>query len=423
MTDAVEVWNGEAKADGRRAADGMLVGTLYPHRRRGTESASFSYAQHYIATPGASSWGPDLPLSASPHHTAAGRALFGAFADGAPDRWGRTLLVRQEARRAREEGRQARSLGEIDFLLGVRDDLRQGSLRYRRGGGPFLAAEADGVPLLTDLPSLMELAHRVERDAASLPDLDRLVHAGGSLGGARPKAHVLTAEGQLAIAKFPSADRDTWDVMAWEFVALLLAAEAGITVPSAQLLDIADRRVLVTTRFDRAPAGETKGARRVGYMSAMTMLEARDGDAGTYLDIAAVIEEVSDKASEDLQQLWRRMLFSVLIGNTDDHLRNHGFLHQPGRDVWRLSPAFDLNPEPKRAPRFHATSIDGTDAPATVSAVMAVARDFRLIGAHADRIAGEVRGAVSRWREVAESVGLSRAAIAEMEPAFDAGSG
>lgn len=410
MTEPIEVWNDEAGP--------TRVGTLYPHRRRGTESASFSYEGAYLARPDACSWGPQLALSAAPHHTPAGHQLFGAFADGAPDRWGRTLLIRQEARRARDEKRQARSLGEVDFLLGVRDDLRQGSLRYRRADGPFLATEADGVPLLTDLPTLMELAHRAERDAASLTDLNRLVQAGGSLGGARPKAHVLTSEGRLAIAKFPSADRDTWDVMAWERVALLLAAAAGIEVPESALLEIAGRSVLVTERFDRQGKGDRHGG-RVGYVSAMTMLEADDGDTASYLDIAAVIEEVSDRASADLEQLWRRLLFSVAIGNTDDHLRNHGFLHQAGRDVWRLSPAFDLNPEPAPGPQHHATSVDGSDAPATVAGVMAVARDFRLRPGEAERIAGEVLGAVARWRDVARSVGLSRLALAAMEPAFD----
>lgn len=410
MTEPIEVWNGEA-GDTR-------VGTLYPHRRRGAESASFSYEGAYLARSDACSWGPQLSLSAAPHHTPPGQKLFGAFADGAPDRWGRTLLIRQEARRAREEQRQPRSLGEVDFLLGVRDDLRQGSLRYRRGDGPFLATQAAGVPLLTDLPRLLDLAHQAERDAASLPDLNRLVLAGGSLGGARPKAHVLTSQGRLAIAKFPSADRDTWDVMAWERVALQLAAAAGIEVPASTLLEVAGRRVLVTERFDRTGTGDL--ARRVGYVSAMTMLEADDGDRASYLDIAAVIEEVSDRVTTDLEQLWRRLLFSVVIGNTDDHLRNHGFLHQQGRDVWRLSPAFDLNPEPVPGPRHHTTSVDGSDAPATIARVMAVARDFRLRPEEAERVAGEVLGAVGQWREVARSAGLAGRAVEAMEPAFGA---
>ncbi|WNM23516.1 type II toxin-antitoxin system HipA family toxin [Demequina capsici] len=300
----------------------------------------------------------------------------------------------------------------------MRDDLRQGSLRYRLDDGPFLATEVDGVPLLTDLPALLNLAHQAERDAVTLPDLNRLVLAGGSLGGARPKAHVVQADGRLAIAKFPSADRDTWDVMAWERVASLLASTAGIDVPDSTLLEVAGRSVLVTSRFDRVSTA--MDARRVGYVSAMTMLEADDGEVASYLDIAAVVEETSDRASADLEQLWRRLLFSVAIGNTDDHLRNIGFLHQAGRDVWRLSPAFDMNPDPTPGPKHHATSIDGSDSPATVASAMAVARDFRLRADEAERIGGEVLSAVGRWRESARSVGLSAQAIEAMAPAFDA---
>jgi serine/threonine-protein kinase HipA len=406
----VAVWTSEG--------EDVRVGALYPHRRRGTESATFSYDDAYLARPDAYAIDPQLSLDASPHHTSASRALFGAMADGAPDRWGRTLLTRREARAARDERRAARALGELDFLLGVRDDLRQGALRYLDEKGEFLAREPDGVPVLTDLPSLLDLADRAERDSTSLPDLQRLVHAGGSLGGARPKAHVIARDGTLALAKFPSAERDTWDVMAWEYVTARLAEAAGIVVPACELLTLAERRVLLVNRFDRRySAGVT---RRVGYASAMTMLEASEGDGASYLDIAAVIEVRSDRATADLEQLWRRALFSVLVGNTDDHLRNHGFLHVPGRDAWRLSPAFDMNPDPTPGPKHHATSVDGTDAAATVEAVLAVAPEFRLRPTEADVVAGTVMGAVSRWREVARSAGLTGGAIKAMAPAFEA---
>lgn len=410
MSDAVEVWSSEG--------DDARVGTLYSSRRRGVDSATFAYADTWLGSPHGYAIDPQLSLSAAPHHTAVSQGIFGALSDGAPDRWGRTLLLRQEARAARTEGRSPRSLGELDFLLGVRDDLRQGALRYRQDGGAFLATDADGVPLLTDLPSLLDIAARAERDAADLPDLNRLVHAGGSLGGARPKAHVRAPDGSLAIAKFPSADRDTWDVMTWEHVLLVLARRAGIDVPRSQLLDVADRRVLTVSRFDRRTIDGVDT--RIGYASAMTMLEASDGDVASYLDIAAVIEERSDRPSLDLEQLWRRALFSTLVGNVDDHLRNHGFLHQRGRDVWRLSPAFDMNPDPTPGPKHHATSLDGTDEPASVGRVLAVARDFRLPDDEASRIADEVVAAVRPWRLVATEAGLSRAQADAMAPAFDA---
>ena len=242
-------------------------------------------------------------------------------------RWGRSLIRRREVAQARDEGREPRSLGEVDYLLGVRDDLRQGALRFRRSDGPFEAVEDRGVPTLTDLPELLALAARAERGTADLPDLQRLIRVGSSLGGARPKAHVRDANGNLAIAKFPSAAHDTWNVMAWEKVALELAAQAGITVPATTLLNLAGRSVLVVDRFDRTRDADGGPVGRVGYVSAMTMLQSTDGEQGSYLEIAEAIEERSSQATADLHQLWRRIVFSILIYNTDDHLRNHGFLH------------------------------------------------------------------------------------------------
>jgi len=394
--------------------DDALAGTVYSHRRRGTESATFSYTSDYLSTPGAYALDPELPLAGGARQTRVGRSLFGALTDCAPDRWGRTLVTRTEAALARAEGRTPRALGEIDYLLGVRDDLRQGALRFRRGDGPFLAEDASGVPALTDLPSLLDLAARAENDTADLPDLQRLIRVGSSLGGARPKAHVLAADGQLAIAKFPSANHDTWNVMAWEKVALDLAGRAGIDVPPSRLLHLAGRHVLVIDRFDRTRAGG-----RIGYVSAMTMLEASDGEQRSYLDIAQVIENTSCRATAELHQLWRRVVLSVLISNTDDHLRNHGFLHERG-DAWRLAPAFDLNPNPAPGRTFLSTAIDDADDAASVRTALSVADCFRLSDAQARVVLSEVTAAVTTWRDVAALHRLSRAETAAMAPAFAA---
>ncbi len=389
-----------------------LAGTLYSRRGRGTESATFMYAAEYLAHPGAYALDPELPLRIGASHTRLGQALFGALTDSAPDRWGRTLIARSEARAAREEGRTVRSLGEIDFLLGVRDDLRHGALRLRVGDGPFLAEETAGVPALTDLSALLDLAARAEDDSASLDDLRRLVRVGSSLGGARPKAHVLDEGGRIAIAKFPCAKSDTWNVMAWEKVALDLAERAGIDVTPSRLLNLAGRHVLVVDRFDR-----TADNLRIGYASAMTMLEASDGDQRSYLEIADVVERVSLRATEELSQLWRRIIFSILISNTDDHLRNHGFLHVRG-DSWRLSPAFDLNPDPSPGPRYLSTAIDESDTTASIELALAVAPYFRLSSQAAQDVLKGVAGAVSRWRDVSRSHGLADAEIEQMAPAF-----
>jgi serine/threonine-protein kinase HipA len=392
----------------------LLAGTLYPHRRRGTESATFVYAAEYLADARAYALDPELPLSGGAQQTRAGRALFGAFTDCAPDRWGRTLVTRREAVLARKEGRAVRALGEVDYLLGVRDDLRQGALRFRIGAGSFLADDDSGVPALTDLPALLDLAERAETDAADLPDLQRLIRVGSSLGGARPKAHVRDSNGRVAIAKFPSASHDTRNVMAWEKVALDLAARSGIEVAESRLLRLAGRSVLIVDRFDRTTTGE-----RIGYVSAMTKLEASEGERRSYLEIAEVIEETSANPTQELRELWRRVVFSVLISNTDDHLRNHGFLHERG-DVWRLAPAFDLNPDPAQGIKYLSTAIDTADDAADLDTVLAVADFFRLDDARARKTLAEVVDAVTHWRQVAGFHGLTPSEQADMEPAFAA---
>ena len=411
---AVEVWVSIGGVDVR-------AGTLYPHRRRGgsTESASFTYLDEYLANPRAYSLEPGLPLEAGAHQSAIGHPMFGAFGDCAPDRWGRTLVKRREAAEARAEGREPRSLGEVDHLLGARDDLRQGALRFRRGDGPFEAVEGRGVPALTDLPELLTLAARAEADSADLPDLQRLIRVGSSLGGARPKAHVRDAEGNLAIAKFPSAAHDTWNVMAWEKVALELAAQAGITVPASTLLNLAGRSVLVVDRFDRTRDADGGPAGRVGYVSAMTMLQSTDGGQGSYLEMAEAIETRSSHATADLRQLWRRIVFSILISNTDDHLRNHGFLHEDG-DTWRLSPAFDVNPNPEPGAKHLSTAIDLGDDTASISLALSVADYFRLGAEEADDVVAQVQTAVSHWAPVARQYGLSSQEVTAMSWAFDA---
>lgn len=391
----------------------VLAGRLWSHRRRGTESATFSYTSEYLARRDAYELDPGLPLSAGQQQTRSGQAMFGALSDCAPDRWGRRLIARAERQRATHEGVAERSFGEIDFLLGVRDDLRQGALRLRDGAtGTYLADEASGVPLLVDLPRLLGAAERLERDEASEDELRLLLRDGSSLGGARPKAHVLDAGGRVSIAKFPSAASDDWDVMRWEAVALRLARAAGIRVEDWKLHVVDGKAVLIVERFDRA------GALRIGYVSAMTMLEASDGDRASYLDIAEVIERHSPEAREDLRQLWRRIAFSVLISNTDDHLRNHGFLRTSSAG-WALSPAFDLNPDPSPGPKRLSTAIDFDETTASIDALMSVASHFRLDDGQARRVLGEVSNATSEWRAAARGAGLDRAAVEQMAPAFE----
>jgi len=387
----------------------VRVGTMHVHQGRGAESLTFTYDPGYLAREGAYALEPGLPLRSGGFHSA-GR-LFGAFADSAPDRWGRTLVRRTLAEAAREAGETPRQPGESDFLLGVRDDLRQGALRYRLPTDPpgsFRAGAQDGGPVLTELGTLLSLADKVLSDEADLGELRRLVGAGSSLGGARPKAHVRLPGGAVGIAKFPADRHDDWNVMAWEKVALDLAAAAQVVVPPSRLVAVGGRDVLVVERFDR------RGADRLGYVSAMTMLEATDGDRATYLDIAEVVEQVSPRAREDLHQLWRRVVLGALINNTDDHLRNHGFLREG--DGWVLSPAFDLNPTPFAGP--FATDVADPGDGGSIEAALDVAEYFRLGAADAARILDEVRAAASGWDRAAASYGIGERERARMATAF-----
>lgn len=394
------------------AGEDVLAGQLWGHRRRQGESATFAYSTSYLSRADAYELDPALPLVGGPQQTAEGRKIFGAFSDCAPDRWGRRLIARAEERRARADNATPRSHGEWDYLLGVRDDLRQGALRFRLPGTQtYLADESEGIPFLLDLPDLLSAAESVERDEATDSELAALLRGGSSLGGARPKAHVIDGSGRVSIAKFPSPD-DGWDVIRWEATAIELARRAGITVADSALDLVAGKPVLRVVRFDRV------GELRIGYVSAMTMLEASDGDQGTYMDIAAAIEVYSTQPVEDLRELWRRVAYSILISNTDDHLRNHGFL-RTNTAGWTLAPAFDLNPDPRGGPKFLSTAIDGSDDRLRIEPLLAIADSLRFSREEALQCLAEVGEAVRTWREVAMEIGLSEPEIDRMAPAFD----
>jgi serine/threonine-protein kinase HipA len=395
------------------AGEDVSAGRLWAHRRRGSESATFAYATEYLTRPDAYELDPTLPLANGQQQTPVGRAIFGAFSDCAPDRWGRRLLQRAEHVRARDDGATERSLREIDYLLGVRDDLRQGALRFHDPAtDSYEANEQVGVPNLVELPRLLAAAERLEREEATDADLVALQRGGSSLGGARPKAHVLDGSGRIAIAKLQSPMSDEWDVIRWEGVALALARRAGITTPDASTHVFGGRAILVIDRFDR------EDTRRIGYVSAMTMLEMTGGDSGSYLDIADTIERHAPNTSADLRELWRRIAFTVLISNTDDHLRNHGFLRVTSAG-WSLSPAFYLNPDPSPGPKLLSTAIGYDDNAARIDLLMGIAEHFGLTQSEATSILGEVVGATGGWRREARVHGLSATAIEQMAPAFE----
>jgi serine/threonine-protein kinase HipA len=391
----------------------QLVGRLWARMRKGRESATFEYDKAWLAHADRFALEPALKLGPGPFHTAADRPLFGALGDSAPDRWGRVLMRRAERRRAERARATPRTLWEIDYLLMVDDEARQGALRFaEREGGPFLAAGATTIPPLIELPRLLSAADHVADDSDSDEDLRLLLAPGSSLGGARPKASVRDRDGQLAVAKFPHKG-DEINAVRWEAVALSLAAKAGITVPAWRVEDAGGKPVLLLRRFDRI------GAARIPFLSAMSMLSANDNEMRSYLEFVDALRQHGAAANEDMRALWRRIVFSILISNTDDHLRNHGFLYA-GPDGWRLAPAYDLNPVPVDIkPRVLTTAIDLEDGTASLARAIEVAGYFGLDATAATRIAAEVGKAVATWRGVAASLGLTEPEIDRMASAFE----
>jgi serine/threonine-protein kinase HipA len=391
-----------------------LTGRLWTRNRKGKESASFEYDAGWLKNPARFALEPALTLGPGPQHTMSGRCIFGAIGDSAPDRWGRVLIQRDERRKAREAKRAPRTMLEADYLLGVGDIARQGALRFKETeAGPFLAAGVQ-IPPLIQLGALLNAALRVSADGGTDEDLRLILAPGSSLGGARPKASVVDKDGHLVVAKFPQHG-DLVPATLWEATALRLASKAGISTPDWRVETVAERDALLLRRFDR------NGSTRIPFLSAMSLLNATDNEQHSYLEIADAIRQYGAMAEADCAQIWRRMVFNILISNSDDHLRNHGFLYDSSGG-WRLSPAYDLNPVPEDVkPRILSTAIDETDGTASLDLAFDVAEHFGLKQDAAKQIASEVGQAVNQWREAASAEGLKEAEIDRMASAFEHG--
>lgn len=392
----------------------LLVGRLWGRVRKERESATFEYDPSWLENPARFSLEPALQVGPGPFHTSGDLPMFGAIGDSAPDRWGRVLMRRMERRRAELEKTTPRTLREIDYLLLVDDEARQGALRFaEREGGPFLRdEEAKRIPPIMELPKLLSASERVIEEKDTDEDLRLLIAPGSSLGGARPKASVRDKDGQLAIAKFPRKDDEITTVV-WERVGFVLAERAGVVVPSVRLEELANKPVLLLRRFDR------EGTRRIPFLSAMSMLGARDQEPRSYLEMVDALRQHGASPKEDIEALWRRIVFNILISNTDDHLRNHGFLYE-GQAGWRLSPAYDLNPMPvDLKPRVLSTLITEDDSTASLDLAMEVAGYFELDAARAKAISKEVATSVVTWRKEALCHGLSKTEIDRMASAFE----
>jgi len=389
------------------------VGLLRRHPARGRETVTFEYAPEWLNARDRFAIDPELPLHPGPLAPGDNKPLFGVMSDSTPDNWGRNLMRRRERRQAETEGRDVRTLQEIDFLLGVSDPARLGALRYcREDDAEFQAPQETGFPDMFALQRLLAIAGRIEEGVETDEDLQFIFAPGSSLGGARPKAGVVDANGQLWLAKFPRQG-DEYPQERWEAVALTLAHQAGISVTDHRLEDVAGKPVLLARRFDR------REGQRIPYASAMALTQHQDGETGSYLDIADVLIENGANSQADRQELFRRIAFHVLINNVDDHLRNHGFVRTDGTG-WSLSPAFDLNPVPRDVkPPVLNTAINFDDPTCSVELLRSVAEEFSLAHGQATAIIREVAETTRHWREIARHYGAGEPEIRRMASAFE----
>ena len=396
-----------------------LLGVLNADLVRGKEVFSYEYNAPWLESGRAQNLDPDLQLYSGPQYLSEGKSNFGIFLDSSPDRWGRTLMDRREAVLARMEERKPSPLFETDYLLGVFDGHRMGALRFKENEkGPFLNNNKEmASPPWTSLPELEHASLELEKDIAGDTEqmkwLNMLMAPGSSLGGARPKASVVDQKNQLWIAKFPSGN-DKRDMGAWEFVTHQLAINAGLNVPAAMAGKYyGHQHTFLTKRFDR-----TAESGRIHFSSAMTLLGQTDGadfrSGVGYLDLVEFISRNGANVQGDLEELWRRIVFSICVSNTDDHLRNHGFLLTDGG--WILSPAYDLNPVETGSGL--SLNISETDNAQELDLAIEVAPYFRVSEKRAGEIIEKIKASVGQWNTVAENQGISRMERDGMSAAF-----
>lgn len=399
--------------------DPAAMGTLRCQTNRTGDIFTFAYDDGWLKRPTAFTFDPDLALVIGPQYPATDRANFGIFLDSSPDRWGRVLMQKRENLRARQQGRRARSLTEWDFLLGVHDETRLGALRFRDPqSGRFVDSDEQfSAPPITSLPDLQvaSLEFESHADDEGHPDyqrwLSQLFAPGTSLGGARPKASIRDEQGALCLAKFPSR-QDRRDIGAWELVAHRLAAKAGINVPRTRSLRVPETgyTTFLAKRFDRTPAN-----RRLAFVSAMTLTQRKDGEPGaSYLELIDLLQSQGSNTREDSKELFRRVVFSILIHNTDDHLRNHGFF--VGERGITLSPAFDINPSIERDEL--SLAINEIDATCDVSIALEAHVDYGVSKTEAEQIIARTTRAVAEWRHEADQLRIPRTEQDLMAPAF-----
>jgi serine/threonine-protein kinase HipA len=398
-----------------------LMGILSSERLRGKEIFSFEYDKIWIKSPHIQILDPDLQLYSGPQYiNDENKSNFGIFLDSSPDRWGRLLMRRRELALARIEDRPAKTLFETDYLLGVYDKHRMGAIRFKDSiDGEFLNANNDlATPPWTSIRELEEISLRLEEDdivddPEYLKWLNLLIAPGSSLGGARPKAGVLDNNKHPWIAKFPSKN-DSTNIGAWEMITNELAKKAGLNVAEGMAKRFSsDHHTFLSKRFDRTDKGE-----RIHFASAMTLLGYTDGanheDGISYLELVEFISTHGANIRTDLKELWRRIVFNICVSNTDDHLRNHGFIYS--KEGWLLSPAYDINPV--ATDTGLSLNISEDDNSLNLDLALEVHQYFRLSEKDAKQIIQEVRDAVKEWRNLTVKYNISRTEQELMASAF-----
>ena len=378
------------------------IGVLSYERVRGNDHFAFEFSREWLSRHGGLILSGDVMNVKGMQHPRQGNSVFGFVNDSFPDRWGRALLDRRERLAAQEEQRPVRTLSNYDYLVGIEDLTRMGGIRYRtEKNGIFINSNSRySVPPLESLRALCDACQEIEsaEERNELPQqrwLDQLVEPGSSLGGARPKANVVDTDGRLYVAKFPSK-KDLEDTELIEHFSHILARKAGIDVANTRIIRISkDRHLLLSERFDRTPEGK-----RRHFASAMSLLGLDDGSgAGTgngYLDIVDFIVRNCTDVQQNLHQLYRRVAFNVLFGNTDDHFRNHGFILTP--KGWTLSPAYDINPSTKT---HQCLLINENTELSDINALRDSCESYMISREDASDIIHEVTGVIRDWQKVA----------------------
>lgn len=403
-------------ADWETLSEPLLVGVLQSDITKNKEHFSFAYDKSWLVSPYAQQIDPELNLYQGQQHSPNNKN-FRIFLDSCPDRWGRLLMKRREALLARQHQKPVKTLNEVDYLLGVHDTNRLGALRFKtEPDGPFLDNNVQlAAPPLSALRELEYAAIQIETnnnmdDPDYLKWLFMLMSPGSSLGGARPKASIIDEQQQLWIAKFPSR-YDDYDIAAWEHLTYRLALDAGIEMAPSYIQRFnSHHHTFLTRRFDRTRTG------RKHFTSAMTQLGYYDGDyEASYLELAQFLTEQGANTRQDLAQLWRRIVFYIAVSNTDDHLRNHGFIYQTGG--WILSPAYDINPVPS-ASGLHL-AINEADNSLNYDLAFEVIDFFQLSRQDALRIYQEVMQSVRKWQQLATTLKIPKQEQQLMAAAFN----